>query len=145
MARIVRLTPNFAVAGELTAVDFAELKSQGFKSIIANRPDGESPTQLSAARTEELARENGMAFHYLPLVMAIVLDAKTSAATQAAIDTLPAPVLAFCRSGTRSAMAWAATISQTQPVETVIATLQKAEFEIPGLADELRARAAQNS
>ena len=142
MARIVRLSPGYAVAGELSAADFAEIKAQGFKSIIANRPDGESMTQLSAAQTEALALENGMAFKYLPLVMADVLEARTSTATKAAIETLPGPILAFCRSGTRSAMAWAGTMSKTQPVETVMAALTNANFEIPGLASELQSRSA---
>ena len=141
MTRIVRLSPSFAVAGQLTAADFDEIAAQGFKSVIANRPDGEHPDQLSAAETEQLAMERGMAFRYLPLVMAIVLDPATSAATQAAIDEMPGPVLAFCRSGTRSAMAWAATAAQTQPVDSVIASLKAADFEIAGLAEELKARA----
>ena len=106
MTRIVRLSPSFAVAGQLTAADFDEIAAQGFKSVIANRPDGEHPDQLSAAETEQLAMERGMAFRYLPLVMSIVLDPATSAATQAAIDEMPGPVLAFCRSGTRSIVTW---------------------------------------
>ena len=142
MVRIVRLSPSFAVSGELKAADFAEIQAQGFKGILANRPDGESSTQLSAAQTQQLAADHGMAFHHLPLVMANVLEQRTSVATQAAIDAMPGPVLAFCRSGTRSAMAWAATASLTQPVDGVIAALKQAEFEIPGLAEELEARAA---
>ncbi len=142
MVRIACLSPSFAVAGELTAADFVEIQAQGFKAILANRPDGESATQLSAARTEQLAAEHGMAFRYLPLVMADVLEPRTSIETQAAIDAMPGPVLAFCRSGTRSAMAWAATASLTDPVAGVIAALKQADFEIPGLADELAARAA---
>ena len=138
MVRIVRLSPSFAVAGQLTAADFAELAAQGIKSVIGNRPDGEHPDQLSAAESEKLAKEHGMAFRYMPLVMADVLEPRTAAATQAAIDSLPAPVLAFCRSGTRSAMAWANTASQTQPVEAVVASLKAADFEIPGLEDALR-------
>ena len=142
MVRIVHLSPTFAVAGQLAAGDFAEIQALGFKAIIANRPDGESWMQLSAAKTEQLAAEHGMAFRYLPLVMADVLEQRTSEATQAAIDALPGPVLAFCRSGTRSAMAWAANASLSQPVDGIIAALKQADFEIPGLADELQARAA---
>lgn len=142
MVRIISLSPTFAVAPQLTADDFAAVAAQGFKSVLCNRPDGEHPDQLSTAECATLAADAGLAFKALPLVMAMVLEPDTSAKTRAAVDALPAPVLAFCRSGTRSAMAWAATACQTEPVETVIASLKAADFEIPGLADELRARAA---
>lgn len=139
MVRIIRLSPTFAVAGQLSASDFPEIAAQGFKSIICNRPDGEQFLQLSTEKSEQMATAAGLSFRALPLLMGNVLDPATSKATQAAIDELPAPVLAYCRSGTRSAMAWAATISKTQPVDTVMGALQQAEFEIPGLADSLRA------
>jgi uncharacterized protein (TIGR01244 family) len=142
MPRFTQLTPDFAVAGELTEANIAELAAAGFKSILANRPDGEAATQLSAARTQELAAAAGMRFHFLPLRMMDVLDPATSAAMRAALSTLPGPVLAFCRSGTRSAIAWAGAAATTQPVENVIATLDRANFPIAGLADELRARHA---
>ncbi len=142
MVRVVHLTPDFAVAGQLSEADFAELAALGFKSILANRPDGEEMRQLSAQRSQELAAAAGLEFQFLPLRMMDVLEPVTADATRAALNTMPGPILAFCKSGTRSAIAWAAAAAQVAPVESVIETLEQADFAIAGLADELRARAA---
>lgn len=144
MVRVIQLTPDFAVAGQLSEADFVEIAAQGFKSILANRPDGEEPTQLSANRSRELALAAGLAFQFLPLRMADVLEPATADATRAALNAMPGPMLAFCRSGTRSAIAWASAAAQVAPVEEVIATLERADFAIAGIADELRARAARH-
>jgi len=145
MVRVVHLSPQFAVAGQLSAVDFADLAAQGFKSVVCNRPDGEDPTQISAAEAQASATAAGLAFKHFPLRMPEVLDPATADATKAMLDTLPGPILAFCRSGTRSAIAWAAAAVQVAPADDVIDALQQADFVIPGLADELRARAAERS
>jgi sulfide:quinone oxidoreductase len=140
MVRVVHLTPEFAVAGELSEADFAGLAAAGFKSILGNRPDGEAPHQLSSARVKELAEAAGLQFQFLPLRMTDVLEPVTADATRAALNAMPAPILAYCKSGTRSAIAWAAAAATVAPVEDVIATLERADFAIPGVADELRAR-----
>lgn len=140
MARIVRLSPDFAVSPQLVAADFADVAAQGFKSIIGNRPDGEQPGQLPSSEAEQLAKANGMEFRHLPLVMPIVLDEATSDATQTLIDSLPKPILAYCRSGTRSAMAWAGALSRTLPVDEVVGRLQAGGYEAAGLADALNER-----
>lgn len=140
MVRIVTLSPDFAVAPQLMAEDFPEVAEQGFKSIIGNRPDGEQPGQLSSADAAQLAKANGLQFRHLPLVMPIVLEEATSDATQELIDTLPKPILAYCRSGTRSAMAWAGALSRTLPVDEVVGRLQAGGYEAAGLADALKER-----
>ena len=140
MTRIIHLDPNFAVAGQLTVADFKELAAQGFKSIISNRPDGEQWGQLSADKVRELAAAAGLTFRHIPLQMPDVLSPETAATTQDALDNLPGPVLAFCKSGTRSAIAWANAARRDQAADTVISALQRAGFNIPGLADELRNR-----
>ena len=142
MVAIQRLSPAFAVAGQLAEADFAALAAQGFKSIIANRPDGEQWGQLTAASCEKLATAAGLQFRHLPLRMAETLEPQAAEATRAALAEMPSPVLAFCKSGTRSAIAWAAAAISHEPVETVIGHLEGAGFQIPGLASELRVRAA---
>ncbi len=144
MVRVVHLTPEFAVAGELAQADFAALAAAGFKSIVCNRPDAEAIFQLTAARTKELAEAAGLQFEFLPLRMTDVLEPATADATRAALNTMPGPILAYCKSGTRSAIAWAAAAATTTPVEDVVATLERAGFAIPGVADELRARSASH-
>ena len=140
MTPIKYLDATFAVAGQLTADDFAALAAEGFKSILANRPDGEDYFQLTAAKAQALATAAGLEFRHLPLRMPDIFEPTTIAATQEAIASLPQPVLAYCRSGTRSAIAWAAAESRTQPVDALIGALGRAGYDVPGLADELQAR-----
>ena len=143
MVEITSLSPAFAVAGQLDVADLAILASRGFKSVIANRPDGEGWGQPASADLEQLAAAAGLQFRYIPLRMADVLEPAAAEATRAAMTEMPAPILAFCKSGTRSAIAWAAAEVAQQPVETVIEALRQAKVDIPGLAGELRVRAAQ--
>lgn len=140
MVRIIKLTPTYAVAPQLTAEDFPAVAAEGFKSIIDNRPDGEQPGQLPAAEAERLAAANGLQFRHLPLVTPIVLEDATSDATQKLIDSLPGPILAYCRSGTRSAMAWAGAAAKTQGVEAAVAAVRAGGFEAAGLAEILKDR-----
>jgi uncharacterized protein (TIGR01244 family) len=141
MVRVVQLTPEFAVAGELSETDFAELAAAGFKSVLCNRPDGEAISQLTAAHSQKLAEAAGLQFHFLPLHMMDVLEPAMADATRAALDAMPGPVLAYCKSGTRSAFAWAFAASTVAPVEDVIATLERGGFANAGVANELRERA----
>ena len=141
MVRVTALSPTFAVAGQLDEADFAALAQQGFKSVIANRPDGEGWGQPKAEDLKKWAAAAGLQFCFIPLRMVDVLEPPAAETMRAAIADMPGPVLAFCKSGTRSAMAWAAAEIATRPFENVIDSLRHAGVEIPGLAGELRVRA----
>ena len=97
----------------------------------------------SSPLTKPQTAAAGLQFLHLPLMMSDALDPAAAYATRDAISNLPGPILAYCRSGTRSAVAWAAATSQTEPVATVMSALHKADFDLPGLAEELEARQSQ--
>lgn len=98
---INRLTPDFAVAPQLTPEDMAAVAQAGYKSVIINRPDHEGgPDQPTAAAVSAAAREAGLRVEYQPVVSgAITADDVTKFAEL--LQTMPAPVLAYCRSGAR--------------------------------------------
>jgi sulfide:quinone oxidoreductase len=143
MVALQSLTPDFAVAGQLAAADFAHLARQGFRSVISNRPDAEQPDQLSAAQSQALAEASGLQFAHLPVAVHDVLEPHVAEAARRAWATLPAPILAYCRSGTRAAIVWASAASATRPVAGVMEILAKAGFDIPEIADDLEARALE--
>jgi uncharacterized protein (TIGR01244 family) len=95
------LTPDFAVAPQMTPDDMAAVAAAGFKSVIINRPDFEDgPNQPTAAAVSEAARAAGLRVAYQPVVSGqMTTDDVTDFAEL--LQTLPAPVLAYCRSGTR--------------------------------------------
>lgn len=99
----VEITEDFAVSAQLSPEDFAQLAQHGFRSVINNRPDGEGgPNQPSDAELRDAAEAHGIFYAYLP-VPGMQFDERTVAHMRALIGELPAPTLAFCRTGNRSA------------------------------------------
>ncbi|MBD8874473.1 TIGR01244 family phosphatase [Rhodanobacter sp. DHB23] len=107
-----RLTPAFGVAGQLDADDIAALAAQGWRSLVCNRPDGEAPDQPASAELARIAATHGLAWRDVPIVSGQWRDADVAAFADA-LRTLPAPVLAFCRTGTRSIHLWALAMADT--------------------------------
>jgi sulfide:quinone oxidoreductase len=105
------MAEGFAVSPQLTPADFAALAAAGYKTIINNRPDGEEPGQLSAAEGQVLAQEQGLNYVYLPVKMPELSEA-TVEAFSAAMKTHPGPILAHCRTGTRSCVLWTLVTAQ---------------------------------
>jgi len=60
-----------------------------------------------------------------------------------ALTTLPAPVLAFCRTGTRSTMLWALAAARSQPLEDVLRTAIRAGYDLNALRPRLQEAAAR--
>lgn len=105
-AKISQLTERFAVAGQVTPEQLAELKARGYTTIIALRPDGEGPGQPSAAQVQAAAQSNGMAFAYVPVTAGAAIPESAVAALGQAIGDNPGKVLLYCRSGSRAARTW---------------------------------------
>lgn len=105
MADIRKVTDDFSVAPQITPQEAAAAAGQGFKLLINNRPDGEAPDQPAAAEIEAVVRAAGADYVHIPFVGRP--SPEQVAAVMAAVDGAQGPVLAFCRSGTRSITAWA--------------------------------------
>ncbi len=95
------LTQDFAVAGQITPEQIAEIKAAGYRSVICNRPDDEQPGQPSIAAVRAAAEAAGLAFRHIP-VSGGIFPPDAIAATAAALDELEGPIFAYCRSGARS-------------------------------------------
>lgn len=104
MADIRPVTPDFAVAPQLQLGEMAEAKAKGFVFIINNRPDGEAPGQPTAAEMKAAAEAQGLGYVHIPVV-GRPTEAQVKAVAEAAAGA-GGPVLAFCRSGTRSIVSW---------------------------------------
>lgn len=107
MVDIIPIEADFAVAGQIGPGDVATLAAQGFRAVINNRPDGEALFgQAPAAKIDAAAAVAGIASHYLPVTLA-ALDADLVRRFHAATSAADGPVLAYCKSGFRSALIWA--------------------------------------
>jgi uncharacterized protein (TIGR01244 family) len=97
-----RLSADIAVAGQLDPEAMAEAAAAGFRSIVNNRPDFEGgPSQPTSATIEAAASAAGLAYAFLP-VAPNLQTADDIARFAALLAQLPKPILAFCRTGTRS-------------------------------------------
>ena len=128
MPDIRTVTESFAVAPQLHPEDTAALAGR-FTLLINNRPDGEVPDQPSSARMEAAAREAGLAYVHIPVAGAPGPEAV--AAMRAAVSAGEGPVLAFCRSGTRSIVAWALSEAAAgRPTEEIEALGARAGYDL---------------
>jgi uncharacterized protein (TIGR01244 family) len=98
------ITDDLSVAPQIGVADVAEAARQGFTTIINNRPDGEEPSQPPGAAIEAAAKAAGLAYVHIP-VRGAPGPAEVEAVRQV-VDAAEGPVLAFCRSGTRSITTW---------------------------------------
>lgn len=99
---LTAIDADVSVSPQLEPSAMADLAAAGFKSVINNRPDGEGgPTQPTNAAIEAAARTAGLAYAHLP-VHPSVHTAEDVAKFKSLLASLPRPVVAFCRTGTRS-------------------------------------------
>jgi uncharacterized protein (TIGR01244 family) len=99
-----KVTDNFSVAPQIAVDDIAAAADQGFVLVINNRPDGEAPDQPSNAQMAAAAEAAGVAYVHVPVRGGPTPEQVE--AVRAAIAEADGPVLAFCRSGTRSIVTW---------------------------------------
>ena len=105
MSQFRKVTDAFQVSPQITPEEAREAAESGVVLIINNRPDGEVEGQPKSADIEAAARAAGADFLTLPFVGR---PSPEQAKAQAeAVAGAAGPVLAFCRSGTRSITAWA--------------------------------------
>jgi sulfide:quinone oxidoreductase len=102
---VTRLSPGYSTSPQISREDVAGIAAEGYRSIMCNRPDGEGPGQTAAEEIRAEAESNGLAFAYVPVVSGAITE-ENVAAFRAALDHLPGPVLAYCRSGTRCQNLW---------------------------------------
>ena len=126
------LTPTLSVAGQIAPADLADIARAGFRALICNRTDGEAPDQPGFSEVEQAARSAGLEVRYLPAESGKVTD-EQGAAFGKLMDELPKPVLAYCRSGMRSATMWALSQSGKIPLPEIIEAGAKAGYDLRAL------------
>ena len=101
-----QIDETISVAPQIDTQAVAAAAAQGIKLIINNRPDGESDGQIEGAAIEAAARAAGLDYTAIPVTHA-GFSAWQVEAMRTALDDASGPVLAYCRSGTRSTLLWA--------------------------------------
>ena len=128
-----KITGKTSVSAQITPDDIAAIKEAGFRAIICNRPDGEGADQPSFEEIEAAAKKAGLEAAYVPVTTGMVRDEDVEA-FGAALKALPRPVLAYCRTGTRSATLWSFHESKKRPMHEILAATKAAGYDMNGVA-----------
>lgn len=105
MPPIKQITREFSVSGQIQPDDLSEIARKGFKTVVANRPDGEDPDQPNFSEIEIIAETLGLTTVYIPIPHGQTFE-KEASRFRDMLKKLPKPILAYCRSGARSAAIW---------------------------------------
>jgi uncharacterized protein (TIGR01244 family) len=125
-----------SVSGQLSADDMKELAAAGFVAVVNNRPDGEAFFgQPKTADLRAAAEAAGLQFLDLPFPG----PRATPDQVRAFADLLASgdgKVVAFCKSGMRSALLWgAASMANGRSLEQVLQGARNAGQELSGVAE----------
>ncbi len=101
------LSPTYAISGQIYPDDIPAIKAAGYRSIMCNRPDGETYDQPNAEDIAKVARQHGMRFYHVP-VSGRAIDMKTLKGILRVLRVEKQPLLAYCQTGRRCQYVWEA-------------------------------------
>ena len=134
-----RLSARLFVSGQIDPGELEALAGSGFRSIVCNRPDGEEAGQPSWIEVSQAAERAGLQGRHIPVVPGAI-GGEHVAQFRAALDELPGPVLAYCRTGGRSATLWALSQAGSLAPDEIIRTAASVGCDLTALADRLAAK-----
>ena len=130
---LAELAPGLSAAGALGPGEIEALAASGVRTIVNNRPDNEDPGQFPADEARRLGEAHGIAYHHLP-VTGPTLSRADVEAFAAVLRSAAQPIVAHCRSGTRSTLLWALTrLDDGGDANALIATAARYGIDIAAL------------
>ena len=141
---IRKVDDSISVAPQIAVEDIAAIKAAGFTAIVNNRPDDEEAGQISGDAVRAAAEAAGLTYTAIPITHAGFSYPQIEAMAEV-LAGADGPVLAFCRSGTRSCNLWAlAQARNGADADALIAKGAGAGYNLDGLRpllDQLKAQA----
>jgi uncharacterized protein (TIGR01244 family) len=130
MSEFRRLTENILVSQQITAEDVVAAAGLGINLIVNNRPDGEEPSAPQGDEIAAAAVAAGMNYVAIPIGHSGFSEPQVDAMI-AALEQAEGPILAYCRSGTRSTLLWAlAAAKQGENPDMIARTAAQAGYDI---------------
>jgi uncharacterized protein (TIGR01244 family) len=140
---IRKVDDTISVAPQISVSDIAAIKAAGFTGVINNRPDGESDDQPSGDSIRDAALAAGLTYAAIPVTHAGFSFPQVEAMAEV-LEEAKGPILAFCRSGTRSCNLWA--LAKAKLGEHPAVLVEKGEaagYDLSGIRPVLDQLAAQ--
>lgn len=135
---IRQITPRYSVSPQISVEDVPAIKAAGITTVICNRPDAEVPPSHQAETLRKAVEAEGLTFKVLPLTHQ-TMTPDNVAAQNDMVTEAEGPVLAYCASGTRCTVIWALSQAREMPVDDILATAQKAGYDLSGMRPTLEA------
>ncbi|MFO6446841.1 TIGR01244 family sulfur transferase [Erythrobacter sp. NE805] len=130
MSDFRRLTENVLVSPQLALEDIAAAAALGVTTIVNNRPDGEEPLAPQGDAVADAAAAAGLNYVAIPVGHAGFSEPQVDAMIQA-LEQAEGPILAYCRSGTRSTLLWAlAAAKQGENPDAIARTAAQAGYDV---------------
>ena len=137
------LNDRVAVAPQIAPADVPAIAAAGFVAIVNNRPDGEEPGQPDGEAIRAAAEAAGLSYVAIPVTAAGFSHPQLEAMTEA-LAGADGPVLAYCRSGTRSCNLWALAAARAGRDPTLlVAQAAGAGYDLSGIRPMLDTLVAQ--
>jgi sulfide:quinone oxidoreductase len=95
------LSDALSVTAQITVDDLPEIAAKGYKTIICHRPDGEASAQPAFETIADACGVFGIQAIHQPVVSGQI-SLSDGLAFRQHLAAAPSPVLAYCRSGSRS-------------------------------------------
>ncbi len=130
MSGFRKITENVLVSPQLALEDVAAAAAAGVAMIVNNRPDGEDPDAPQGADIGAAAAAAGLNYVAIPIGHSGFSEPQVDAMI-GALEQAEGPILAYCRSGTRSTFLWAlAAAKQGEDPETITRAAMQAGYDI---------------
>lgn len=131
------VTTGFSVAQQITEADLLTLKEAGYRTVICNRPDGEAEGQPTAHRLASRAQELGLTWYWIPVASGNFTE-EAQVSFKEVLSEAAEPVLAFCRTGTRSITLWALSQAEQMPAQQLIEQAAAAGYDLVKCAPQFK-------
>jgi uncharacterized protein (TIGR01244 family) len=130
MSDFRQVSALFWASPQIGLADVAEAQARGITLIVNNRPEGEADDQLPGASIEAAARAAGLDYLAIPVSPGGFSEEQVEAMADA-LEQATGPVLAYCRSGTRSTLLWSlAQASAGRAPDSVAADAARAGYDV---------------
>ncbi|KQN31929.1 hypothetical protein ASF00_03980 [Sphingomonas sp. Leaf34] len=138
---IRHINESISVSPQIAVEHVAEIAAAGFKTIVNNRPDDEDAGQPAGDAIRAAAEAAGLSYVAIPVTHAGFSHPQIDAMTQA-LTAADGPVLAYCRSGTRSCNLWALAAAKAgRNPNLLLAQAEDAGYDLRGIRPMLDALA----
>ncbi|MFT4183890.1 MAG: bifunctional sulfur transferase/dioxygenase Blh [Rhizobium sp.] len=98
---VTAISEKLSISSQPSIADIRSLGDRGFKTLINNRPESEDGAQPGTQGERQEAERCGLSYAFIPVTLGTITEADVRA-FQRAVNESKGPVLAHCKTGTRS-------------------------------------------